>query len=381
MNFKKLTLLTILLLFLTETSSLFAVDAISNWMSDFKKEIKAFHQQREKMEISLNTQVQVHYKQYCLHQSESNRYKYENALRTLRQFQENSQIQELQLRYKKGLSLIKLLYEKVLSLDHHFTGMRTYQNIFKLSNPNQYPKFRDTRKILEDNMKRRSPVVLPDILQVNPFISSTFSLIAGLLGDQSSKSGQKNLDEIACILDFTLKMNDDLSLIHFETAYLQGSNLSLIESCEQLFSEYVKIIDYHVALKTCRMEDDWEMVYTKIDEFIYQLIDENNKQYQHSGIGSLKAQRALVNMEFGTQKVANFVGDYQSFIKTGAQYYKKFDSIINNYDNQEKCISELPTNFNELQYDIQNTIEKFENTYNLPEISGSRMKSLLFGIN
>jgi hypothetical protein len=65
----------------------------------------------------------------------------------------------------------------------------------------------------------------------------------------------------------------------------------------------------------------------------------------------------------------------------GNQYYQKFDSIITNYANKDKCSDKLPSTFNELQYDIQNTIDKFQNTYNLPEIAGSRMKSLLYGIN
>ena len=78
---------------------------------------------------------------------------------------------------------------------------------------------------------------------------------------------------------------------------------------------------------------------------------------------------------------AKFVSEYEAFIRMGAQYYQKFDSIISNYENKDKCSDKLPSHFNELQYDIQNTIDKFQNTYNLPEITGSRMKSLLYGIN
>jgi len=45
------------------------------------------------------------------------------------------------IRYLKGLQIIKILYEKVLGLDHHFASVRTLNEINKISNPNQYPEY------------------------------------------------------------------------------------------------------------------------------------------------------------------------------------------------------------------------------------------------
>ena len=45
------------------------------------------------------------------------------------------------VRYLKGLQIIKILYEKVLSLDHHFASVRSLNEINKISNPNQYPEY------------------------------------------------------------------------------------------------------------------------------------------------------------------------------------------------------------------------------------------------
>ena len=55
----------------------------------------------------------------------------------------------LAIRYKKGIELIKLLYEKILGLDHHFSGMQTYQNILLLSNPHTYPEFQKKQQDME----------------------------------------------------------------------------------------------------------------------------------------------------------------------------------------------------------------------------------------
>ena len=39
------------------------------------------------------------------------------------------------IRYIKGLEIIKILYEKVLGLDHHFASVRTFSEISKIANP------------------------------------------------------------------------------------------------------------------------------------------------------------------------------------------------------------------------------------------------------
>ena len=52
------------------------------------------------------------------------------------------------IRYIKGLQIIKILYEKVLSLDHHFASIRTFNEINKISNPNQYPEFEKLKNLV-----------------------------------------------------------------------------------------------------------------------------------------------------------------------------------------------------------------------------------------
>lgn len=37
------------------------------------------------------------------------------------------------MKYLKGLQIIRIMYEKVLSLDHHFASVRTLSEISKLS--------------------------------------------------------------------------------------------------------------------------------------------------------------------------------------------------------------------------------------------------------
>ena len=287
------------------------------------------------------------------------------------------EIQLLKVRYKKGIDLIKLLYEKILALDHHFSGMQIYQNILLLSNPNTYPDFQKNRDFLEEQLKKKNALQLPGILHSNPYMSAAFSIVATLIGEGEPKERQKELERISCILDFTVRMGAELSIIQHETEYLKTANQALKQECERLFEDYVKVVDYLVPLDKCRSGDDWENVYLELDEFIGTLSRETSQDSDPASKNHWA--REQVNLEFATQRVADFIGKYQSFVNLGSQYYQKFDNITSTYENEEVCKQELPRQFEELRLDIRLTIEKFSNTYYLPEIQGSRMKDLLYG--
>ncbi|MFT4761494.1 MAG: hypothetical protein ACI9XO_004061 [Paraglaciecola sp.] len=135
------------------------------------------------------------------------------------------------VRYRKGLELIKLMYEKILGLDHHFHSLQTYQNVMQLSNPNAYPEFQVTKEVLNERLKKKTAVKLLAILGSNPFLSASVSLVASVLGDGEPKEKERDLEKISCILDFTVRMNADLNTIYYETGFLKASNTSLKEEC------------------------------------------------------------------------------------------------------------------------------------------------------
>ena len=216
---------------------------------------------------------------------------------------------------------------------------------------------------------------LPSWLSSNPYISATFSLVGALFGNSKSDDRQRDFEQIACILDFTVRMNSDLSVVHHETEYLKEANRKLKAECESLFKDYVKVVGYLVDLETCRQSDDWEKVVQHLNDYIRQIDQAAN----NPSPGNLSYSKPLVDLEFATQRVADFITKYHSFIDQGMQYYYKFDKIISSYENEELCQEQLPRQFNELQFDIKSTIEKFTNTYYLPDIQGSKLKKLMYG--
>jgi hypothetical protein len=307
---------------------------------------------------------------------------YRKAIEERRQLEKNfvlaDQKQELLMlktRYKKGIEIIKIIYEKLLALDHHFTGMQTYQNVMLLSNPTTYPDFQKAKTIMEGKMKKGFSLKMPAILATNPYISGAFTIISSLLGEGDTKDKEKDLEKISCILDFTVRMSNDLTLIYHETEYLKSSNATLKSEGEKLFEDYTKVIGYMVTIDKCRKTDDWETLNEALEAYILKIDDQlkNNP----TGMQPLKMKS---NLDFATNRVADMINKYRNYVTQGTQYYRKFDNIVSSYENENICQEKLPKQFNELKFDIKTTIEKFTNTYTLPEIEGSKLKDLLYGM-
>lgn len=275
------------------------------------------------------------------------------------------------IRYIKGLQIIKILYEKVLSLDHHFASVRTFSEISKMANPNQYPEFEKVKNLVKEKKDKKQGYDLTSILGTNTLVSviNTFSNM--MVSNLSKEEKEKELAKIECILDFTLRMQTDLNTIYFETAYLQASNESIKKDIEILFKDYTKSLNYIVQLVECRKNDDWDAITSKLDNYI----DNMNKSE-----GAQK-NKLLINLEFPIDRLIQFITQYNNFINEGERFYQKFETILNSYENEKQCESKLPLEYKKLKSDITIAIEKFNVAYRPVEVNGSKMKEILYGIN
>ncbi len=280
------------------------------------------------------------------------------------------------IRYKKGLDLIRLLYEKVLGLDHHFSTLQTYQDVMRLSNPNSYPEFQNARGVLEKRLRKENALKLPAILNSNPYLSTTFSLVASLIGGGETGEREKELDNISCILDFTARMNSELATVYYETEYLKQNNATLKEECIALFSDYVGVIGYHTALDVCRKEDDWEKVYELLGVYISSLEQQLKENPQ-----SPRTIKQQINLEFAVDRLIDFIQKYNGFVAQGTKYYQKFEIILSNYPNEKECGTQLPVQFSNLKKDVRYSIDRFNEAYNIAELKGSKLKDLLYGFS
>lgn len=275
------------------------------------------------------------------------------------------------IRYIKGLQVIKILYEKVLSLDHHFASVRTFSEISKMANPNQYPEFEKVKNLVKERKDKKQGYDLTSILGTNTLVSviNTFSNM--MVSNLSKEEKEKELANVECILDFTLRMQTDLNTIYFETAYLQASNESIKQDIETLFKDYTKSLNYIVQLSECRKNDDWDAITSKLDTYL---------ETMNKAEGAEK-NKLLINLEFPIDRLIQFITQYNNFINEGEQFYQKFETILNSYENEKQCESKLPLEYKKLKSDIKVAIEKFNVAYRPVEVNGSKMKEILYGIN
>ena len=275
------------------------------------------------------------------------------------------------VRYLKGLQIIKILYEKVLSLDHHFASVRTLSEINKISNPNQYPEYEKLKEIVSAKKDKKNGLDLTSILGTNTVVSlvQTFTNMMG--SSLTKEEKEKELANVECILDFTLRMQNDLNTIYFETAFLQTSNDKVKEEIELLFRDYTKPIGYIASLESCRKNDDWETVNQKMEEYL-------TKMKAATGTAQYKMQ---VNLEFPIDRLLQFITQYNNFIDQGGKFYEKFKIILNSYENEKQCETKLPLEYKKLKTDIDVAIDKFNVAYKPVEINGTKMKEILYGLN
>ncbi len=298
-------------------------------------------------------------------------------LRTqLENLEDDFQTELSKVRYEKGIELIKMLYEKILGLDHHFTSLQTYQNVIMLSNPNTFPEFQSAKDVINNRLGKKNAIQLPSLLETNPYISMTYSLVSTFFGNGEKKKKEADLDKIACILDFTVRMNADLNTIYYETEFLKEHNRSLKAECIELFKDYSKVVSYHTTLPECRKEDDWEQLDELLETYMRELESDLKDPSR-----TRKVYKMQVDLEFSIDRLLQFMEKYNAFISQGEKYYQKFQTILNNYTNESVCQSQLPRQFTDLKKDIEMSILKFNEAYNISELQGSKLKDLMYGLS
>jgi hypothetical protein len=162
----------------------------------------------------------------------------QSALKT-NALSESSDISKI--RYLKGLQIIKILYEKTLTLDHHFSSVATFNEMNNLSNPNNYPEFIKMKDNITSKQDKKEGFNLTTLLGNNMYTSVVHTVVSLFSNSNASKTEkEKSLKEVECILDFTLRMHNDLNTIFFETSFLQKSNDNVMSELEQLFVDYTK---------------------------------------------------------------------------------------------------------------------------------------------
>lgn len=281
------------------------------------------------------------------------------------------------IRYLKGLQIIKILYDKTLALDHHFATVSTLNDINKMANPNQYKEFREVQLLLNEEKDKKTGFNLSSLLGDNIYTAVVHSFVSLFTNNETSKTEKEiRLQNVECILDFTLRMHNDLNTIYFETAFLQKNNEAIMEELEQLFKDYTRPIKYKTNLKTCRENDEWSEIRSDLSQYLgtmNEAIEAGNKPSQ--------VRSMQINLQFPIDRLLQFITQYNAFIDQGTKFYEKFGIMLSSYENEDHCAAKIPREYTKMKENINLSIEKFNTAYRPIEINGSKLKELLYGIN
>lgn len=276
------------------------------------------------------------------------------------------------IRYLKGIQIVKLLYEKVLSLDHHFSAVQTLSDINRMSNPNEYPEFKNIKQKLNASQNKKEGYNLTDLLGANAIVSVTNTFL-NLFNNTSLSKQQKEdeLKEIECIIDFTLRKTNDLNLIYYETEYLKTSNENIKKDIEGLFKNFATPLSYYTTLPECRNNDDWATLYNSLNSYVEKM----------NSLEGVEKYKMRVELGFPVDQLIKFIYKYNDFIENGESFYQKFATILRSYENEEQCQSKLKIEYTKLKNDIDASIDKFRIAYKPVEINGSKLKEIIYGLN
>lgn len=292
-------------------------------------------------------------------------------------------LKNTKLRYRKGIEIIKMLYEKILSMDHHFSSLKAQQDMLKIANPHNYPEFKEVQTMIEEKVKKKSGITFPAVLQSNPYLSAAFSIVGMVMNgnDEKDKEKKASIEKIACIMDFTVRMYNDMNVIYYETGYLRDANLTLKKDCEVLFAECGRQVGYTITLEGCRNSDDWERLYSLLDNIVSKSLGESGTITPGApAVPDPKlVEKTATNLQFAIDRILLFINRYSDFVNQGNEYYKKFAKITDNYENEKTCAEAVPDQFKQLKDDIEQTIDKFNSAYRMPEVQGSKLKDMLYG--
>lgn len=246
----------------------------------------------------------------------------------------NDQLSLSTIRYQKGLELLRLLNEKLLELDYHFSTFL-----------NEYPERLD-----------------PSISAILYFNQTDFQQLS-----DSEKTRQ------LCYLNFSFQWEAALNTIWIENEYLRGANELLQDELGELFTHYTRFLAYSATLEECRQTDSWELLDQKLEQYVKQC------RADRAAGRTDEANRAHINLEFAVDRMLSFLDQYSQTIRQGSLYYYKFEKMLIPLATTGACLEPPPDSFTDLLLQIRESSLQFQQTYDLTELEGSRLKDLLYG--
>lgn len=163
------------------------------------------------------------------------------AINDSKQDRYSKDLSAYKLKYKTAIAITQKIIQEAGKLEVLYRTLEIYSDFAQNANPTNYDSFENNLERIKGG-KFKSRIELPDIEISNPYISIAYSLIGGIFS--KNKDRQEAIENMTCVIDYTMNFKTDLRSIDNTIKYLAASSMNLKEEGYSIFTILSTHIDY-----------------------------------------------------------------------------------------------------------------------------------------
>lgn len=280
-----------------------------------------------------------------------------------------SQIKELETKFKASILIAKRILSEGEKLKTQWETLKIYSDFSRLANPNNYEEYTVGISQLKEVKLKGAGITLPDLSISNPLLSAGYSLVGTIFG---KKGNNDVFQKIAPVIEQTAQFNNDLRLIDQQIRFLSNSSSSLIYSGLNIFDQLAKSVEYKDGYEGYKKNEG------KFQELVRTFFDQEMQKggsYDYEVANSIRLTNMLVNLTF----VTNYIANYEQLLNDGLGYYNTFIEILDQYVDDNNPLKSEKGDFSSLQKKIENTKIQYSKAYESVVSRDARLR-FYFGI-
>lgn len=300
-----------------------------------------------------------------------------NALEALNRAEYGHSFDAAALRYDTGKEVLYVLLKNTAKLDFTISLSRNLASFEALGNPMQSPAFQSVMNDLEqpNHTVDKANLSLSQSFLANPFLGAAYAMSSLFTSRFNRQEKEQRFGEIACVLDFTSRVNGDSKVVRASLDQLDTRLARFDTATTQVFEDYVGAVGYHQTwpqYRAARASSAVDPASAAITTYFDRLRRDSTKAVQ-----SARAPN-LAPTTYQLQRVRQQLADYDLLLNQMASFLASYEQILSTHRN-ESCaaIPNLSATMATLIQGAAENRQKFSAAY-LDDIPATS-KSILLG--
>ena len=287
------------------------------------------------------------------------------------------ELNALKIKFSTALNITFKIIDDVKKLEVLYGTLEIYSDFADNANPTKYQAFNSNLNLLKEG-SFKSGIKLPDIEISNPYVSIAYSLIGGIFSKKEER--QKAIQEMTCVIEYTMEFKSDLRSIDTSIGYLSESSKTNKNNGVKIFNKLLKQIEYPGNYEKYRKDSEYsaDPLISYKDDYFNQFIDGEPNNYL------LDRNVKIRELKLSIQALDKFIESYESLLYNGLSYYESFLKIVKKYIDSDSikypCISNSDkSNFQDMYDQLEQIRDQYKDAYQSVVTTGDKL-SLIFGV-